>query len=258
MEVSMSHVICITGVTSGIGKATALLFAAKGWKVIGTGRRKDRLDELHNHMGDAFLPLAFDVSDRDAVFENFSNLPAEFSAIDVLFNNAGISLAGKPVHEADMDDLETMVKTNINGVLYCCRAVIPGMVQRGHGHVVTMGSYSATWPNPGTNVYSASKAFVQLLTYDLREDLVGTPIRTTCIIPSVTQTEFPLARMKGDVEKAAKRFENLDPIQPSDIADTVWWAVNTPERLTVNEIRITPTRQTYGAARMYREPYIGD
>ncbi|HJD97951.1 SDR family NAD(P)-dependent oxidoreductase [Mailhella massiliensis] len=254
----MSNVICITGVTSGIGRAAALLFAARGWKVAGTGRRKERLDELHCQLGDAFLPLAFDIGDRNAVLENFSALPPEFAAIDVLFCNAGISLAGRPVHEADIDDLETMIKTNMNGVLYCCRAVIPGMVRRGHGHVVTMGSYSATWPNPGTNVYAASKAFVRLLTYDLREDLVGTPLRTTCIIPAVTQTEFPLARMKGDTRKAEKHFEHLDPIQPSDVAETLWWAVNMPERVNVSEIRLSPTRQTYGAANMYREPFFRD
>ena len=249
-------IICITGVTSGIGKATAQRFIEEGWKVIGTGRRADRLAEMKEVFGDNFLPLVFDVGNREQVLEAFANLPEEFADIDVLMNNAGISLAGKPVHDANLDDLETMVNTNINGVLYCCKAIIPGMVKRGHGYIFTLGSYSATWPNPGTNVYSASKAFVQLLTYDLREDLVGTPLRTTCIIPSVTQTEFPLARMKGDVAAAAKRFEGLEPIQPSDIADAVWYCTNTPERMNINEIRITPTRQTYGAARMNREPYV--
>ncbi len=251
----MGKVICITGVTSGIGRATAVRFFKEGWKIIGTGRREERLAELKNQFGESFLPLTFDVGEREKVLDAFANLPAGFADIDVLMNNAGISLAGKPVHEADLDDLETMVKTNINGVLYCCKAVIPGMLKRGHGYIFTMGSYSATWPNPGTNVYSASKAFVQLLTYDLREDLVGTPLRTTCIIPSVTQTEFPLARMNGDIAEAAKRFENLDPIQPEDIAETVWWLANSPERLNVNEIRITPTRQTYGPARMNRTPF---
>lgn len=251
----MGKVICITGVTSGIGRATAERFFKEGWNIIGTGRRKDRLAELKTQFGEQFLPLLFDVGEREKVLETFAALPPEFADIDVLMNNAGVSLAGKPVHEADLDDLETMIKTNINGVLYCCKAVIPGMIKRGHGYIFTMGSYSATWPNPGTNVYSASKAFVQLLTYDLREDLVGTPLRTTCIIPSVTQTEFPLARMNGDTAKAARRFENLDPIQPEDIAETVWWLTNSPERLNVNEIRITPTRQTYGPARMNREPF---
>ena len=217
----MSRVICITGVTSGIGKAAAVLFASRGWKVIGTGRRKERLDELHAELGASFLPLAFDVGERAAVHDSLSSLPDEFAAIDVLFANAGVS----------------------------------GMIRRGHGHVVTTGSYSATWPNPGTNVYAASKAFVRLLTYDLKEDLVGTPIRTTCIIPSVTQTEFPLARMHGDAARAARHFENLDPIQPSDIAETLWWVVNVPERITVNEIRLSPTRQTYGASHLNREPF---
>lgn len=251
----MSKVICITGVTSGIGKAAAVLFASRGWKVIGTGRRKERLDELHAELGASFLPLAFDVGERAAVHDSLSSLPDEFAAIDVLFANAGVSLAGKPLHEADLDDVDAMIRTNVSGVLYCCRAVIPGMIRRGHGHVVTTGSYSATWPNPGTNVYAASKAFVRLLTYDLKEDLVGTPIRTTCIIPSVTQTEFPLARMHGDAARAARHFENLDPIQPSDIAETLWWVVNVPERITVNEIRLSPTRQTYGASHLNREPF---
>lgn len=255
MEGFMSKVICVTGATSGIGRAVARRFAKEGWRVIGTGRRAERLEELQKELGEVFLPLVFDVSKREQTLAALGNLPEPFAAVDVLVNNAGISLAGTPVQDANLDDLEAMIATNISGMLYCIKAILPGMVRRGLGHIVNIGSYSGGTPNAGPNVYGCTKAFATLLAYDLREDLSGTRIRTTSVDPGIVESEFPLARMKGDVAKAAKNFEGLEAIQPEDMADAIWWAVSCPAHVNISQIKLMPTRQTYGPPKLYREPF---
>ncbi len=185
----MTKIACITGATSGIGRATAERFVAEGWKVIATGRREDRLQELVAAAGSGMvLPLPLDVSDRAAVERTFAALPAAFAEIDMLVNNAGLALGLEPAHQCNLDDWDTMVDTNIKGLTYCTRAILPGMVARGRGHVVNVGSIAGSYAYPGGNVYGATKAFVEQFSRNLRCDLHGTGVRVTNVEPGFLET----------------------------------------------------------------------
>src|ERR1700742_1145798 len=214
--------VFVTGASSGFGAAVARRFAADGARVIAAPRRVDRVKDLASEFGAQVLPLALDVRDRPAVAAAVAGLPAEFSAVDVLVNNAGLALGLNPAQDADLDDWDQMIDTNCKGLVYCTRAVLPGMVARGRGHVINLGSVAGTYPYPGGNVYGGTKAFVHQFSLNLRADLHGTGVRVTCIEPGlVGGTEFSVVRFGGDAAKAANVYANTAPLTAADVAEAV-------------------------------------
>ncbi|MBW2198805.1 MAG: SDR family oxidoreductase [Deltaproteobacteria bacterium] len=243
----MSGNILITGATSGFGEACTRRFAGKGWRLVLVARRKERLKALQKKLGGEtsvhIIPL--DVRNREAVIKELFNLPEKFSDVDVLVNNAGLALGLEPAHKADVSDWDAMVDTNIKGLTYCTRAVLPGMVARNRGHIVNIGSVAGDWPYPGGNVYGATKAFVKQFSLNLRADLFGTPIRITNIEPGLAETEFSVVRFKGDGEKAAKVYEGTQPITAEDIAEIIYWVATLPAHININRLEVMPTCQTW-------------
>jgi NADP-dependent 3-hydroxy acid dehydrogenase YdfG len=245
--------VCVTGATAGIGLATTGRFIAGGWQVIAAGRRADRLEELAAAHPGKVLPLPLDVRDKDAVFAAFSSLPAAFAEIEVLVNNAGLSRGLAPAHECPLDDWERMVDTNIKGLMYCSRAVLPGMVERGRGHVVNIGSIAGSYAYPGGNVYCSTKAFVEQFSRSLRCDLHGTNVHVTNIEPGLLESEFSLVRFDGDAAAAAGVYRGTEPLLPDDIADAIWWACSRPARVNINRIEVMPVVQSNSALRVWRK-----
>lgn len=240
-------VVFITGATSGFGLTIAKIFAKDGAKIVGTGRRKDRLEKLHRELGDLFLPLAFDVGKRSQVEQAVSSLPAAFSEVDILVNNAGGALGLDPAQKANLDDWDAMIDSNVKGVVYCTRLLLAGMVERDRGHIINLGSTAAEWPYPGGNIYGAAKAFVHQFSNNLRADLFGTAIRVTDIQPGlVGGTEFSQVRFKGDMDKAQAVYEGARPLMPEDVADAVYWAATRPAHVNINSIQLMPVTQAYG------------
>lgn len=250
----MTRTVCITGATSGFGAAMARRFAAEGWNVVVTGRRKDRLDKLVAELAPArAMGACFDVRDQEAVNNLAQSLPEEFAAIDVLVNNAGLALGLEPAHQCDTDEWETMVDTNIKGLLFMTRALLPGMVERGRGHVVNIGSVAGNWPYPGGNVYGATKAFVKQFSLNLRADLHGTGVRVTNIEPGMAETEFSLVRYSGDADKASGVYKGVQPLTPEDIADIAYYAASLPAHVNLNRIEVMATCQSFNPFRVHRE-----
>jgi len=246
MASSGNLTVLITGATAGFGEATARRFAAEGNKVILAGRRADRLDVLKGELGDNAYALTLDVQDREAVIAAIDGLPGEFAAVDVLVNNAGLALGLDPAQSANLDDWDTMVDTNIKGVTYCTRAVLPGMKERGRGHVINIGSVAGTYPYPGGNVYGATKAFVHQFSLNLRADLVSENIRVTSVEPGLAETEFSLVRFKGDAEKAKGPYAGLQPLTGDDIAEAIYWVATLPGHVNINTLELMPTKQAFG------------
>lgn len=246
-------VVLITGATAGIGLALAKRFAASGNLVIASGRRKQRLDALHAEIGDNCLPLVLDVTDRAAVQKSLQNLPKAFSMIDLLVNNAGGALGMEPAQEADLDDWNTMVDTNIKGLMYCTRIVLDGMVKRNRGHIINLGSVAGKFPFPGGNVYGACKAFVHQFSISLRSDLLGTAVRVTNIEPGMCGgTEFSQVRFRGNSEKAEAFYADTQPLTPEDIAETIEWVVSRPAHVNINELQLMPVCQAPGPLAVHR------
>jgi 3-hydroxy acid dehydrogenase/malonic semialdehyde reductase len=246
-------VVFITGATSGFGWVTAKRFARDGAKVIGTGRRKNRLDQLKAELGEGFLPLVFDVGKRDEVERATASLPADFAAVDVLVNNAGGAIGLDPAQRANLDDWETMIDANVKGLVYCTRLLLPGMVERNRGHIINMGSSAAEWPYPGGNVYCGVKAFAHQFSLALRADLLGTAIRVTDVQPGlVGGTEFSEVRFKGDKKRAEAVYEGTQPLTPEDIADVIHWVATRPAHVNVNTIQIMPVSQAFGPLPVHR------
>ena len=247
-------IILVTGATAGFGAAIARRFAAEGARIIAAGRRRERLDALATELGpDRIHPLVLDVRDRAAVEAAIAGFPAEFADIDLLVNNAGLALGLTPAPQADLDDWETMVDTNVKGLMYVTRAVLPGMVARNRGQIVNLGSIAATYPYPGGNVYGATKAFVRQFSLNLRADLLGTKIRVTDIEPGlVGGTEFSAVRF-GDAQKAAKLYEGADALTPEDIAEAVHWVATLPARVNINAIEMMPVTQAFAPLAVHRE-----
>jgi NADP-dependent 3-hydroxy acid dehydrogenase YdfG len=244
----MPKTILITGATSGFGAACARRFAAGGWQLILTGRRAERLEQLRAELGSAVLrTLPLDVRDRQAVSTGLADLDA-----DVLVNNAGLALGLEPAWQTNPADWETMVDTNIKGVMYCTCAVLPGMVARNRGHVVNISSTAAHWPYPGGNVYGASKAFVEQFTRNLRADLLGTRVRASCIAPGMAETEFSAVRFKGDTARAEKVYAGAEPLSATDIAEIIWFVTNLPEHVNINAHEVMCVDQAWGHLAVHR------
>jgi len=243
---SRALTVLVTGATAGIGEATAERFARDGARLVIAGRRIDRLEALAKRLGALapIHPLPFDVRDRAAVERSLSSLPADFARVDVLVNNAGLALGLEPAHRASLDEWEEMIDTNNRGLVTVTRLLLPGMVERGRGHVVNVGSVAGTYPYPGGNVYGATKAFVHQFSLNLRADLVGSGVRVTCVEPGMAETEFSLVRLK-DAEKAKAVYQGVTPLVGADIADAIHWVVTRPPHVNVNVLEIMPEAQSF-------------
>jgi 3-hydroxy acid dehydrogenase/malonic semialdehyde reductase len=239
--------VFITGASAGIGKATAHAFAAEGARLLLAARRADKLKDAVAALQSAGAAdvhiVALDVTERASVEALLPSLPEPWKNIDVLINNAGLSRGLDKLYEGKPDDWEQMIDTNVMGLLYVTRAIVPGMVERGFGHVVNMGSTAGELTYPNGAVYCASKAAEKAINDGLRQDLLGTPVRVTSIDPGMVETEFSEVRFHGDKERAAKVYQGLTPLQPEDIADTIIWAVTRPAHVNINRVSITTIDQ---------------
>ncbi len=235
----------VTGATSGFGRATAEALVRAGARVVATGRRADRLKELAARHPGKIHPVVLDLRDRAAIEAAIPALPAEWRAIDLLVNNAGLALGLEPAQRASLDEWQQMIETNCLGLVTITRAVLPGMVERDRGHVVNVGSVAATYPYPGGNVYGATKAFVQQFTLNLKADVLGTAVRVTVIEPGMAETEFSLVRFQGDAAKAAKVYAGMTPLTGEDVAETVLWVASLPAHVNVNRIELMPVQQAF-------------
>ncbi len=247
--------VLVTGATAGFGEATAARFARDGARLVVAGRRADRLEALARRLsGQAEVhPLPLDVRDRAAVERALSSLPAAFAQVDVLVNNAGLALGLEPAHRASIDEWEQMIDTNARGVVMVTRQILPGMVERGRGHVVNLGSVAGAYPYPGGNVYGATKAFVHQFSLNLRADLVGSGVRVTCIEPGMAETEFSLVRLK-DTGKARAVYQGVTPLSAADVADAIHWVVTRPAHVNVNVLELMPEQQAFSPFAVKRRP----
>ena len=239
----------ITGATSGIGAATARRFVAGGWRVIATGRRKERLDALAAELGEHFHPLAFDMRDELEREAAVAGLPPEF-APDLLVNNAGLALGTAPAQAASLADWTTMIDTNIVAVVALTHRLLPGLVER-RGAIVNLSSVAATYPYPGGNVYGGTKAFVRQFTLGLRSDLHGKGVRVTSIEPGMVETEFTTVRT-GDQAASDTLYAGADPMTAHDIADTIWWVATLPPHLNINTLELMPVSQSFAGFQVAR------
>jgi 3-hydroxy acid dehydrogenase/malonic semialdehyde reductase len=238
--------VLVTGATAGFGAALCRRFAEAGSRVIATGRRAQRLDALKRELGDRCHAAVLDVRDRKAVDALVSGLPGAFANVNVAVANAGLALGLEPAQKADLDDWDSMVATNINGLLYTVRAVLPGMVARDEGHVVLIGSIAGDYPYPGGNVYGGTKAFVKQFALNLRADLLGSNVRVTNIEPGMAETEFALVRFKGDAEKANAPYRGVKPMSAAEIAESVFWSCTLPRHVNINRLQLMPVQQAFG------------
>jgi len=241
-----NQIVFITGASSGIGAACAQIFANAGVKLILTARRRERLEELvenlHLTSENVYL-LKLDVRDRPAVESALSGLPPEWSNIDILINNAGLSRGLDKLQEADFLDWEEMIDTNIKGLLYLTRFIVPGMINRGRGHVINLGSIAGHQTYPGGNVYCATKAAVKAISEGLKQDLIGTPIRVTSVDPGMVETEFSNVRFHGDTERAQRVYQGLTPLTADDVADVIFFCATRSPHVNINEVILMPVDQ---------------
>ncbi len=243
----MVRTVFITGATSGIGKACAEKFASAGDNIIINGRRKDRLAELKNSLQNNYnvkvFESVFDVQNKEKVFAAVNNLPEEWKAIDILINNAGLALGRDYFDEADLDDWETMLQTNVNGLLYVSKAVIPLMTKRNSGHIINLGSVAGKEMYEKGNVYCVSKAAVDAISKTMRIDLLQHRIKVTAIHPGAVETEFALVRYKGDKTKASDTYKGFTPLTAMDIAETIYYTASLPPHVCINDLVITAISQ---------------
>lgn len=250
----MQKTILITGATSGFGKACAERFAQEGWRLIVTGRRQERLVELADRLtGTPLHAVALDVRDLNSVKNMLARLPDDFRTIDVLLNNAGLALGLQGADKADILDWETMIDTNIKGLCFLTRCLLPSMVARNQGHIINMGSIAGNYPYPGGNVYGATKAFVKQFSKNLLTDLVQTRIRVTNIEPGLAESEFSIIRFHGDTEKADAVYRGTQPLKPADIADIVYWVTSVPAHVNISTVEVMPVCQSCGPLSIHRQ-----
>ncbi|WP_417625274.1 SDR family NAD(P)-dependent oxidoreductase [Paremcibacter congregatus] len=250
----MTKTALITGATSGFGAATARRFVAEGWKVVVTGRRADRLDMLVDELGgaDNAHPLVFDIQDRDAIQQAIDGLPLEFSEIDLLVNNAGLALGTGAAQDCDLADWMTMIDTNTKGLVAMTRIMLDKLIAR-KGAIVNLASIASNWPYPGGNVYGATKAFVQQFSLGLRCDLAGTGVRVTSIEPGLSESEFTLVRTGGNKEAYDKLYGGADPLQPEDIAESIFWVATLPCHMNINSLQVMPVSQSWSPFAVHRK-----
>jgi 3-hydroxy acid dehydrogenase/malonic semialdehyde reductase len=243
----MPKTILITGATAGFGKAIAEKFAAAKWNIIITGRRNEKLQAISNALKSEHdvnvLSLNFDVQNRADVFNAIENLPEEWKHIDILVNNAGLALGRDSFENGNIDDWDTMMQTNVNGLLYVTKAVLPYMVANKQGHIINMGSVAAKQIYQFGNAYCGSKAAVDALSHSMRIDLLQHNIKVTAIHPGAAETEFALVRFKGDTTKAAQTYKGFKPLSANDVADTIFYCANLPAHVCINDLTITCTAQ---------------
>ena len=247
----MNKTVLVTGATSGIGAACARKFAGAGYRVIITGRREGQLavmaGELEKEYGVQVLPLCFDVRDREAVRRAVDSLPVAWRDIDVLVNNAGLALGLEPEYAGDFTDWETMIDTNVKGLLTMTRLIVPQMIQRNSGHIINIGSVAGDAAYAGGNVYCATKAAVKAITDGLRIDVADTAVRVTNLKPGLVETNFSNIRFKGDTDRAAKLYQGIQPLTGDDIADVAVYAANAPAHVQIAEVLILATHQASGS-----------
>ena len=253
----MEHTVLVTGATAGFGEASARRFLANGHKVVAVGRRADRLEALKSSLPaeqqKKLLTLVLDVCDSAHVDTLASTLPAEFSKVTILVNNAGLALGLEPAYQAKISDWDQMIDTNIKGLVHMTRAFLPGMVERKCGHVINVGSVAGLYPYPGSNVYGSTKAFVKQFSLNLRADLLGTPLRVTCIEPGLSSgTEYSNVRFKGDDEKAEKVYEGVHALSADDIAEAIYWTATLPAHMNVNALEVMPVQQSFAGTSLHR------
>jgi len=250
----MQKTILITGATAGFGLACALRFAKEGWQLILAGRRTDRLQDFcKDHTNVPIHAVSLDVRHRNKVEQFISDLPEQFAQVDVLVNNAGLALGLKGAQEADLDDWETMVDTNIKGLMYLTRTVLPGMVKRNRGHIINLGSVAGNYPYPGGNAYGGTKAFVKQFSKNLLTDLVATQIRVTNIEPGLAESEFSVIRFHGDQKKADQVYAGTDPLTPDDIAEIIHWVTSVPPHVNINTVEVMPICQSCAPFAIHRK-----
>jgi len=250
-------VVLVTGASSGIGLACARIFAQAGAKVILSARRLERLDALAQELKKEFntdiYMLPMDVTDRPQVESQLNSLPEDWSNIDILINNAGLSRGLDKLYEGDIQDWEEMIDTNIKGLLYVTRSVVPGMVKRGRGHVINIGSLAGHQTYPKGNVYCGTKVAVRAISEGLKQDLLGTPLRVTSVDPGLVETEFSKVRFRGDEDRAQGVYQGLTPLTPEDVADAVFYCATRPPHVNINEVLMMPTDQS-GSTLIHRQP----
>ena len=242
----------ITGATAGFGAATVDRFVAGGWRVVASGRRAERLQELvDRHGADRVHALAFDIRDEAAMRAAHAGLPAAFAGIDLLVNNAGLALGTAPAQQADLAQWKQMIDTNVTALVTLTRLLLPTLIER-RGAVVNISSTASTYPYAGGNVYGGTKAFVSQFSLGLRADLHGTGVRVTSVEPGMAETEFTLVRTGGDQAASDKLYAGAHPISAGDIADTLWWIANLPAHLNVNRIELMPVSQSFAGFQVHR------
>src|SRR5262245_16237168 len=255
MTEPVQHTVLVTGASAGFGAAIARRFAADGARLVVCARRSDRIGALAHDLGERVHAVELDVRDRDAVDHAIASLPPAFAAIDILVNNAGLAKGLEPAPRASLDDWDQMVDTNCKGLMYTTRAVLPGMVARGRGHVINLGSVAGNYPYPGGNVYGASKAFVHQFSLNLRSELHGTGIRVTCVEPGLASgTEFSTVRFSGDQDRARAVYAGVDALTADDVAEAVHWVASLPPHVNVNTIELMTVAQSFAAFQVHRRP----
>jgi serine 3-dehydrogenase len=247
----MTKTILITGATAGFGRASARRFAQGGWLVIGTGRRAERLRELSDEIGDAFLPLEVDMRNRDEV-ESLAELSPPWGDIDLLLNNAGLAPPTTPLPDTDWERLDQVIATNVTGLVALTRALLPKLIER-RGQIINLSSVAATYPYKGGAVYAGTKAFVRQFSLDLRCDLAGTGVRVTSVEPGMAETEFTIVRTGGDKDASDKLYAGMNPMTPEDHAELFWWLANLPPHLNINSIELMPVSQSWAGFTIQRE-----
>ncbi len=238
--------VVVTGASSGIGAACAALFAGQGARVVLIGRRAERLEAVREEIGGASICLTADVRDPQSVKMAFARLEAPFDQPTVLVNSAGVAYGREPLQAGRIEEWDDVIRTNVNGAMYCLNEVVPGMVARNRGHVFNIGSIGGVYPQPGVGIYGGSKAFLHQITLCLRADLVGTAVRATVIEPGTTRTGFHRVRFRGDERRAEAVYEGYQPLSPMDVAESVLWCFNQPKHVNINIVEIMPTMQSHG------------